>query len=131
MNHFHIGQQVQCIDDKVPLENGAIVKDATITEGTVYTIRWVGMATHYVFGDYLGVKLEGVDSKFGEAWGVKDAPFAARRFRPLVKDPLAWVKQIAADPHGYQITGPEGPLHPDGPLPDDGERVKEKEEELV
>lgn len=129
MSHsFYPGCEVICIDDKVPLEGGAVVKDAAITEGTVYRLRWVGMATHYVFGDYLGVKLEGVDSRFGEAWGVKDAPFAARRFRPLVKDPLAWVKQIAADPHGYVVDGPEGPTRGE---PDDGERVKEKEEELV
>jgi hypothetical protein len=128
MNQFYVGQEVVCIDDKVPLEGGAIVKDAAITEGQVYRIRWVGMASHYVFGDYLGVKLEGVDSKFGEAWGVKDAPFAARRFRPLVNDPIAIFRQIAADPHGYKVTGPEGPLHPDGPLPDD---VREKEEEKV
>lgn len=109
MNQFYVGQEVVCIDDKVPLEGGITVKDTAITEGQIYKIRWVGMASHYVFGNYLGVKLEGVDSKFGETWGQKDAAFAARRFRPLVKDPLAWARQIAADPNGFVVTGPEGP----------------------
>jgi hypothetical protein len=109
------GAQVICVDDKVPLENGATVKDANITEGETYTVRWVGMASHYVFGSYLGVKLEGIDSKFGEAWGLSDAPYAAKRFRPLVKDPLAWARQIAADPNGYKVGGPEGPLREGAP----------------
>lgn len=123
MNHFHVGMEVQCIDDQVPLEGGITVKDANITEGQIYRVRWVGMASHYVFGDYLGVKLEGIDSKFGEAWGVPDAPYAATRFRPLVSDPLAWARAIAADPSG-KVTGPEGPVR-DEPLP--LEREKEKE----
>ena len=110
------GVEVVCIDDQVPIAGGGFVKDANITEGTVYRVRWVGMAHLYPIGDYLGVKLEGVDSGFGEPWGVPDAPYAARRFRPLVKDPLAWARQIAADPHGYVPTGPEGPV-----------RTKEKE----
>lgn len=118
------GIQVVCIDDKVPIQGGGTVKDAAITEGHVYTLRWVGMASHYVFGDYLGVKLEGVDSKFGEPWGEPDAPFAAHRFRPLVKDPLAVFRRIATDPD-YKIDAPEGPLHPDGPLPEP-KRVKEE-----
>jgi hypothetical protein len=110
MSHsFYVGQDVVCIDDQVPIEGGRIVKDDAITEGQIYTLRWVGMASHYVFGDYLGVKLEGVDSKFGEAWGQKDAPFAARRFRPLVTDPLAVFRQIAADPN-HKIDAPEGPV---------------------
>jgi len=115
MNQFHVGQQVVCIDDKVPLENGSVVKDANITEGQIYTVRWVGMASHYVFGDYLGVKLEGVDSKFGEAWGLPDAPYAARRFRPLVKDPIAMFRKMLVDPDND----------------DDGGAVKEKELEEV
>ncbi|RVO55120.1 hypothetical protein CN090_04155 [Sinorhizobium meliloti] len=116
---FHVGMMVQCIDDKVPLEGGIVVKDAAITEGTVYKIRWVGMATHYVFGSYLGVKLEGVDSKFGEAWGVKDAPFAARRFRPLVNDRLASLRAL------------QNPNQPIAPAPEEPRRVKRKEEDKV
>lgn len=124
---FHVGMAVVCIDDKVPLAGGATVKDANITEGQVYRVRWVGMAHLYPIGDYLGVKLEGVDSKFGEAWGVPDAPYAARRFRPVVKDPIAWARQIAADPH-TPVHGEEGPLRGE---PDDGGAVKEKELEEV
>jgi hypothetical protein len=113
---LYIGCEVVCIDDQVQLMGGGTVKDAAITAGQVYRVRWVGMAKHYVFGDYLGVKLEGVDSKFGEPWGEPDAPFAARRFRPVVKDPIAWARAIAADP-STPITGPEGPA-----------RVREKEQ---
>lgn len=120
MNQFHVNQEVVCIDDKVPLEGGAVVKDAAITEGTVYKIRWVGMASHYVFGDYLGVRLEGVDSKFGEAWGLKDAPFAARRFRPLVNDRLASLRAL------------QNPNQPIAPAPEEPKRrVTTKEEEKV
>ena len=129
MNHFHVGMQVQCIDDKVPLEGGASVKDANLTEGEVYTLRWVGMASHYVFGDYLGVRLEGISMTVGDTWGVIDCPYAARRFRPLVSDPLAIFRQIAADPN-RKIDAPEGPVK-DEPLPDDGEGVKEREKEEV
>lgn len=114
------GVEVVCVDDRVPLAGGGFVKDANITEGTVYTVRWVGMAHLYTLGDYLGVKLDGVDSKFGEPWGVPDAPYAARRFRPLVKDPLAWARQIAADPNGPLPEAPEGPV-----------RVPEREKEEV
>ncbi|WP_206681887.1 CAP-Gly domain protein [Mesorhizobium sp. NZP2298] len=102
------GQEVICIDDQVPLADGTSVKDANITEGTIYRLRWVGMATHYVFGDYLGVKLEGVNSGFGEAWGQPDAPYNAKRFRPLVKDTIAVFRSIAADPT-RTIDAPEGP----------------------
>lgn len=117
---FHVNQEVVCVDDKVPLEGGIVVKDAAITEGTVYKIRWVGVATHYVFGSYLGVKLEGVDSKFGEAWGVKDAPFAARRFRPLVKDRLGSLRALLV------------PNQPIAPAPEEPRRrVPVKEEEKV
>jgi hypothetical protein len=113
------GVEVVCVDDQVPLAGGGFVKDANITEGTVYRIRWVGMAHLYTLGDYLGVKLEGVDSGFGEPWGVPDAPYAARRFRPLVKDPLAWARRIATDPE-FKVNAPEGPV-----------RVPEKEKEEV
>lgn len=121
MINFHVGQQVVCIDakfDRVTIAQG-------ITEGQIYTIRWIGEYTTYVDGSYIGVRLEGVERGTDPTYGYEDPPFAARRFRPLVKDPLAWARQIAADPHGYKVTGPEGPLHPDGPLPEEKERVKE------
>ena len=123
---FHPGQEVVCIDDKVPLENGTVVKDAQITEGNIYTVRWCGMAHLYVVGDYYGLKLVGVDSKFGEAYGVPDAPYNARRFRPLVRDPIAVFRAIAENPR-MPINAPEGPLR----APDDGGVEKEREKEVV
>lgn len=121
-NDLYVGVEVVCVDDKVPLATGGTVKDAQITEGQVYRIRWIGMAHLYTVGDYLGVKLEGIDSKFGEANGVPDAPFNANRFRPLVRDPIALFKRIATDP-SWKVAGPEGPCR-DTPLP---ERKRERE----
>lgn len=121
---LYVGCEVVCVDDQVPLAGGGTVKDANITEGLIYKVRWVGMAHLYPIGDYLGVKLEGVDSKFGEVWGVQDAPYAARRFRPLVRDPIAQFRRIATDPD-YKIDAPEGPVR-DEPLPEPKpDRVKE------
>ncbi|MFU0504094.1 hypothetical protein [Pseudaminobacter sp. NGMCC 1.201702] len=120
MNHFYVGQEVVCVD--------ATFKGVTIpqgiTEGQVYTIRWIGGFTTYVDGTYIGVRLEGVDRGVDPTYGYEDPPFAARRFRPLVKDPIALFRRIATDPD-YKIDAPEGPLHPDGPLP---EKEREREE---
>ncbi|MER9697685.1 hypothetical protein [Mesorhizobium sp. M0146] len=123
---LYSGVEVVCIDDQVPLAGGTSVKDANITEGAVYRLRWVGVANLYFVGEYLGVKLEGVDSGFGEAWGVPDAPYSAKRFRPLVKDPIALFRKIAVDPE-FKPSGDEGPLHPDGPLPDEPKRKVREE----
>lgn len=120
---FYTGQQVVCIDDKVQLAGGTTIKDAAITEGEVYTVRWIGMHSNYVFAEYLGLRLVGVDSKFGEPWGDKDCPFAARRFRPVVNDPIALLRRLAIDPD-FRIDAPEGPTRG---APDDGQRTKEKE----
>lgn len=122
---LYVGCEVVCIDDRVPLAGGGVVKDANITEGQVYRVRWVGMAHLYTLGDYLGVKLEGADSGFGEPWGVPDAPYAARRFRPIVKDPTAIFKRIATDPD-FEIDAPEGPVRGE-PLPEE-KREREKED---
>lgn len=122
---FYPGMQVVCVDDKVPLENGAVVKDAQITEGHVYTVRWCGMAHLYVVGDYYGIKLVGVDSKFGAAYGTPDAPYNARRFRPV--QPIEIFRAIAADPR-QPVQSPEGPVRG---LPDGGGNVKEREKEEV
>lgn len=122
MNHFHVGQKVVCVDDK--FKNVSI--DQGIREGQIYTLKWVGMYQHYVDGEFSGVKLAEVDrgnDDGPEGYGAADMPFAARRFRPLVSDPLSIFRAIAADP-SFQVTAPEGPLHPDGPLPEK-KRVEE------
>lgn len=122
MNQFYVGQDIVVIDDQVPLIGGVTIKDAVLTVDDVHRIRWLGMASHYVFGEYLGVKLEGVDSRFGEPWGIKDAPFDAKRFRPVVVDPLASLKNQAVDPNGYVPDAPEEPKRA---------KVTEKEGEKV
>jgi hypothetical protein len=122
---LYVGVEVFCIDDKVPLADGTIVKDKNITEGEVYRIRWIGITKDYVFGEYLGVKLEGIKSDIGGEWRNPDAPYNARRFRPLVSDPLAIFKRIATDP-SWKVEGPEGPVR-DEPLPPEKEPEREKE----
>lgn len=109
MNHFYVGQDVICVDNGQP-------KDTTLPSeikvGQVYRIRWLGMYQHYVDGEFLGVRLEGVDRGVCNIWGYDDVPFKAHRFRPLVKDPLAVFRNIAADPDGYQPPAPEEPKCP-------------------
>ncbi|MBZ9943410.1 CAP-Gly domain protein [Mesorhizobium sp. BR1-1-13] len=122
MNTFYVGQQVVCIDDKfdrVTIPQG-------VAEGQVYTLRWVGPFTSYADGEFIGVRLEGVERGVCPTYGTDDPPFHSRRFRPLVKDPLAIFRRIALDPD-YRIDAPEGPLHPDGPLPEE-RKVKEEVE---
>ncbi|SKA30877.1 CAP-Gly domain protein [Consotaella salsifontis] len=104
MNHFHVGQEVVCIDDKF----NHVSIDQGIRKGAVYTIRWLGMYRHYIDGEFLGVKLAGIDRGVDPGgYGADDMPFAARRFRPLVRDPLASLRNIAADPDGYVPPAPE------------------------
>lgn len=122
MNQFYVGQEVVCVDDK--FERVTIPQG--ITEGVVYKLRWVGMFNSYVDGDYLGVRLDGVDRGIDPSYGYDDPPFAARRFRPLVSNPLEFLRQLAKDPD-LPVQGDEGPLHPDGPLPEP-KREREKEE---
>lgn len=103
---FHLGMWVVCVDNGQP-------KDTTLhselAKGAVYKIRWLGVHKSYVDGEYLGIKVEGIDRGTCQIWGDVDPPFKARRFRPVVHDPLASLKQIAADPDGYKPATEEGP----------------------
>lgn len=80
---FYPGLDVVCIDDTFK----HVSIDQGIRKGEAYRLRWVGMYAHYIDGRFLGVKLEGADrGKDPGGYGADDMPFAARRFRPLVKD---------------------------------------------
>lgn len=127
MNQFYVGQEVVCIKASYdPGQRTTIAPE--LVEGQIYRIRWLGMYNHYLDGEYLGVRVEGVDRGTCPHWGYVDQPFNANRFRPLVSDPLAWARQIAADP-SWKIDAPEGPVRG---VPDDGgEGVKEREREGV
>lgn len=117
--HFYVGQQVQCID--ASFKN--VSNPQGIKEGTTYTLRWVGPYKSYVDGEYIGVRLVGVERGVCPTYGDDDPPFAARRFRPLVSDPLAFTRAILADPENYRGTGPEEPGR--------GAPAKEREKEEV
>lgn len=119
---WHVGMEVVCISAKIPPR---VTIPLGLTEGAVYKIRWLGEFDNYVDPPFIGVKLEGIDRGIDPTYGYDDPPFAARRFRPVVNDPLAVFRQIAADPHGFRPSGPEGPTRAPGGEPAKREKVKE------
>lgn len=124
---LYVGCEVVCVKATYdPTQHTSIAPE--LVEGQVYKVSWLGMYNHYLDGEYLGVRVEGINRGICPHWGYDDQPFRASRFRPLVKDPLSIFRAIAADPK-FEVTAPEGPLRG---VPDDGgEGVKEKEKEVV
>lgn len=80
-----IGDKIVCVDAaKAPtttLETGLV-------EGAVYTVRSYGPVSHYIDGDYYGVRLQEIDRGKDDhpegGYGYDDLPFRASRFRPVV-----------------------------------------------
>ena len=91
MTNLHVGQKVVCINSSVGFEQFIEIK-----EGEVYTISWIGPFEHYTQGSYIGVRLKGVDRGICPQFGYDNPPFAARRFRPLVRDKLSSVRGLLA-----------------------------------
>lgn len=120
---LYVGCEVVCVRADYDPQQRVSIK-SELVEGQIYRIRWLGMYNHYLDGEYLGVRVEGINRGTCPHWGYEDLPFNASRFRPVVKDPTAIFKRIATDP-SWKVDAPEGPLHPDGPLP---EPEREKEE---
>ncbi len=75
-----VGDTVACINAKVGFEQYVEVK-----EGETYTVSWVGPYSHYIHGDYLGVRLAGIDRGECPHFGYINPPFSASRFKPVVK----------------------------------------------
>lgn len=122
IHQLHVGQDVVCI-------NAAQPKDTTLpselTEGAIYKIRWIGPYKTYLDGEYIGVRLEGIDRGTCQIWGDVDPPFRATRFRPLVADRLGSLRALLA---------PSQPLAPSVEEPKRKVEVKPekvKEEERV
>lgn len=103
---FYPGQEVVCVDAKTPPRTTIPLP---IEEGKTYVLRWVGPYNSYVDGEFIGVRLEGIERGVCPTYGHDDPPFHSRRFRPLVKDTLAIFRRIAADPD-FKIDAPEGPV---------------------
>lgn len=80
MNPIRPGDDVVCIDDTTLPE-----QYLGIRAGQVYRATWVGMSRTYLGGDYLGIRLAGVNRGVCPQFAEEDPPFAARRFRPVVK----------------------------------------------
>ncbi len=78
------GDKVVCIDDKFPF----VSLDQQIRKDEVYTVRWAGRFSHYIDGDFYGIKLVEIDrgnDDGPEGYGYADMPFRASRFRPVVE----------------------------------------------
>lgn len=105
MTNLYPGQEVICVDASQPPRTTIPLG---IEEGKTYVLRWVGAYNSYVDGEFIGVRIEGIERGKCPTYGHEDPPYAARRFRPLVKDPLAVFRRIAVDPD-YKIDVPEGP----------------------
>lgn len=92
------GQQVVCIDDQVPTIEGTM-KDPHITAGCVYTVREIGEFSAPTVGKFIGVRLEGIRRDNRLIWyGLDDMPYDVARFRPVVKDPLASLRNLLITP---------------------------------
>lgn len=91
INQFHVGQSVVCIDAKQPANT---TLPSELVEQQIYKIRWVGPFVHYLDGEYIGLRLEGIDRGICQVWGYVDQPFRATRFRPLVADRLGSLRAL-------------------------------------
>lgn len=91
MNQFFVGQKVVCIDAKFP----HVSIDQGIREGEIYTLSWVGPYTHYIDGEFIGVRLAEVTRGADPGgYGADEMPFRATRFRPLVADRLGSLRAL-------------------------------------
>lgn len=90
---FHVGMDVQCVDASQP---GYTSAPSALKEGATYRLRWVGVVNRYPDGEFLGVRLEGLDRGECQAFGDNDPPFRATRFRPLVRDQLGSLRSLLA-----------------------------------
>ena len=113
---FHVGQDIVCIKAAYdPQQKTTITPE--LVEGRIYKIRWVGIYNHYLDGEYLGVRVEGIYRGICPHWGYDDQPFRADRFRPLVADRLGSLRALLV------------PNQPIAPAPEEPKRVVKKREE--
>lgn len=80
-----IGDKIVCID---AAKAKTTTLDTGLSEGAIYTIRWIGTFSHYIDGDFLGIKVAEIDRGKDDhpegGYGYDDMPFRASRFRPVV-----------------------------------------------
>jgi hypothetical protein len=88
---FHVGMQVVCIDDSTMPEQYLEVKP-----GEIYTLSSVGIHESYIAGEYLGVRLVGIDRGICPQFGDLDPPLRTTRFRPVVPHRLASLRSLLA-----------------------------------
>ncbi|TDH35742.1 hypothetical protein E2A64_10430 [Pseudohoeflea suaedae] len=90
MTHFQVNQEVVCIDDSQP----PLSQPLRVKKGEIYVVRWIGPFYHYMLGEYIGVRLKGIDQGICPDWGYEDVPFQAKRFRPLVEDRIGMLRAL-------------------------------------
>jgi len=115
VSSLYAGQQVVCIDNGQPKDT---TMPSELTVDQIYTIRTVGPYRHYIDGDYIGVRLVGIDRGVCPIWGDNDQPFRASRFRPLVNDRIGMLRALLV---------PGQPITPTIDEPRRRAPVKEKE----
>ena len=91
---FYVGQKVVCVDAK-PSRPNVVIGD--LTEGTIYTVRWVGIHSHPEFGDAYCIRLSELVRRC-EFYDIDDLPARACRFRPIVDRKSKVSFTIGADP---------------------------------
>lgn len=77
-NAIRPGDTIQCIDDSTYAEQYLGLK-----AGETYTCRWIGPCRAYLGGDYIGVRLAGINRGVCPQFGESDPAFDARRFRVI------------------------------------------------
>lgn len=80
MTTIRPGDECICIDDTTLPE-----QYLGIRAGELYTARWIGPVSSYLNGEYIGIRLEGINRGICPQFGEEDTPFRASRFRPVVK----------------------------------------------
>ena len=76
--NFRVGQKVVCVDASSTSTRG---KDFELQKGRIYTVRWTG-----TYEEMVCIRLEEITKRSREAANpVRDMPFRATRFRPLVE----------------------------------------------
>lgn len=102
MINTKVGDEIVCVDDvgtapNFNLENPDYPAQELV-EGRTYKVRWIGMHNDPFYeGRYLGVRVAGVVRPVDPVSGADDKPFAARRFKPVVKTERKETRRATVD----------------------------------
>jgi hypothetical protein len=87
-----VGDKIVCVDDQFPFGVGP----QGIKKDDVYTVRSYGRYSHFLDGEYYGVRLDEVDRGNDPAgYDPGDMPFRASRFKPVVSPRIEKTLEVA------------------------------------